>query len=150
MPTLKQRKLAEEIVKEAKGKRIRNAGKLLEDIGYAKSTSEAIPGKIIASEGVREALNDLGFSEDGAKKVVASILYSAKSKDHDKLDAADKIFKVHGSYAPDRHLNVNVEVEALPEIKELAEKLNAIYRGTGIGSDGIEPSSVGDQAQDKE
>lgn len=128
MATRLQKKLAEEIVKDVKAKRPRTAGKLLETVGYAVSTSEAYPGKILEQKGVKEALGELGFDEDSAKKVVASILHDERVKPHDRLDAADKVFKVHGSYAPDKHVNVNVEIEASPEVRALAEKLNEIQR----------------------
>jgi hypothetical protein len=128
MSTRLQKKLAEEIVKDVKLKRIRNKKDLLVSAGYDVVTAEASPGRTIEQKGVLEELNNLGFSEEGAKKVVAEILYCEKAKDHDRLDAADKVFKVHGSYAPDKHLNVNVDAEPSPEIRELAKKLNEMYR----------------------
>ncbi len=127
MPTRLQRKLAEEIVNDAKSKRPKTAGQMLENVGYSEHLAKQ-PGRVMESVGVKEALNDLGFSEDGAKKVVASILYSEKAKDHDRLDAADKVFKVHSSYAPEKHVNLNVELEASPEIKALAAKLNQLHK----------------------
>jgi phage terminase small subunit len=42
----------------------------------------------------------------------------------------DMAYKIKDSYAAEKHLNVNVEVEANPEIKELADKLNELYGGT--------------------
>lgn len=127
MPTQLQKKLANEIIKDVKSRKPRNKRDLLVSAGYDLVTAEASPGRTLDQKGVRQALNELGFSEEGAKKVVAKILYSDGAKDHDRLDAADKVFKVHGSYAPDKHLNVNVDVEVSPEIKELANKLNKLY-----------------------
>lgn len=132
MSTRLQKRLAEEIVKDVKNKRPRTRKSLLSSVGYAISTAEVKGYEIIGSKGVRDSLNELGFSEEGAKKVVAEILYSNEAKHHDRLDAADKVFKVHGSYAPDKHLNVNLEVEISPEIKALADKLNAIHGSPSI------------------
>ncbi len=150
MSTRLQKKLAKAIVEDAKNKRPTVAKDLLESIGYSKATAKGIAKDIIEAPGVVKELNELGFSEDGAKKVVAKILYSESAKDHDKLDAADKIFKVHGSYAPDKHINLNLNEEPSPEIKDLAAKVNELYRSASSGSDGALSGSMGDQAQDKE
>lgn len=39
--------------------------------------------------------------------------------------------KVKGTFAPDKHVNVNVEVETSASIKELTKRLNEIHRSTG-------------------
>lgn len=57
-------------------------------------------------------------------------------------------YKLKGSFAPEKRLNVNVEVEASPEVQELTKKLNDVYRGTSSGGDGGPTSIVGTQAQD--
>jgi len=62
---------------------------------------------------------------------------------HKYLDSG---YKLKGSYAPEKRVNVNVEVEANPLIKELADKLDEIYRGTDKPSDGIEASLVDAEA----
>ena len=67
------------------------------------------PSRVLESVGVKQALEDYGFTEDNAKKVVAKILLSSKSRDENKLKASEQIFKVHGSYAPERHLNLNID-----------------------------------------
>ena len=59
-------------------------------------------------------------------------------------------YKTKGRYAAEKHLNVNVEVEALPEIRALTERLNAIYGRSSQSGDGGESGIVGDKAQDKE
>jgi hypothetical protein len=150
MSTRLQKKLAEEIVLDAKLKRTRQKKDLLVSAGYSEITASANPAIILEAQGVKNELNNLGFSEEGAKQVVAEILYDKNVVASSRLSAADQVFKVQGSYAPDKHINVNMEVEAPPEIKELTSKLNDLYRGTGESSDGRESGTVGDQAQDKE
>lgn len=54
--------------------------------------------------------------------------------------------KVEGTFAPDKHVNVNVEVAASTEVIELTKRLNDIYRGTSRGSDGGTPGAVGTEA----
>jgi hypothetical protein len=58
--------------------------------------------------------------------------------------------KVRGSFAPDKHLNVNVEVEASPDVEEAARILNEHFKGTSLTGNGEAPRLVGTQAQDQE
>lgn len=130
MATRLQRKLAEEIIKDAKSKRPRQKQDLVVSVGYSPVTADNKAGEIIDSKGVREVLTEMGFSEDGAKAVVAEILYDKSVVASSRLSAADQVFKVHGSYAPDKHVNMNVEVKANPIVEELANKLDELYQGT--------------------
>ena len=127
MSTRLQKKLARAIIEDAKNLKPSPANKLLESVGYSRNTANVKQREILDSVGLRNELNELGFSEDGAKKVVAEILYSKKAKDQDRLNAADKVFKVHGSYAAEKHVNVNMDVEPTEEIKEAARILNELY-----------------------
>lgn len=60
--------------------------------------------------------------------------------------ALDMVAKIQGAYAPTKNINLNVEVEATQEIKELTSKLNELYRGTSSTGDGGPTGSVGSQA----
>jgi hypothetical protein len=127
-PTPRQRAAARIMADIAMGKRkdIKNTGDIVIQAGYAASTKE-VPHKILDTSGVKEALSDIGFNPETAKKVVESIMLSTKAKNSDRLKASDMVFKVHGTYAEQRNLNVNIEVDASnPRILELAERL----RGT--------------------
>lgn len=62
--------------------------------------------------------------------------------------ALDMVAKIQGAYAPTRNINLNVEVEASPEVKELTKQLNDLYRGTSSRGNGGSTSSVGTEAQD--
>lgn len=55
-------------------------------------------------------------------------------------------YKLKGSFAPDKHISVNVELEATPEIKDLTNKLNELYRGTSKPSHGGGTGPVGAEA----
>lgn len=128
MFTPRQEKLADEIIKNSQREKPLNKGEMLEKVGYAESTRLAKSGDIIESEGVQEALVKKGFSIDKAKEVVADILTGEKTKDENKLRAADMIFKVQGGYAPEKHESVNVNINTLDErslelAKEYEEKL---------------------------
>ncbi len=62
----------------------------------------------------------------------------------------DMAYKIKGSYAPEKSVNVNVEVEASPVIKELTDKLNEVYGRTSEPSDGGITSVMDSEAQDQE
>lgn len=131
MPTIRQKKVAKKLIEAMALPNPPTGGQIVESSGYGKSMS-LYPGRVIDTEGVREAMTELGFSEEGAKSVVQEILYDKKAKHHDRLDAAEKVFKVHGTYAPEKSVNLNVEVVAPPEIKDLTKKLNDLYKEGGI------------------
>lgn len=40
----------------------------------------------------------------------------------------DMAYKIKDRYAADKHINLNIEAEASPELKELAAKLNELHR----------------------
>ena len=120
-PNIRQRALAQEIIKNAKEKNRRTAGQLVESVGYSRSTSIKKPGEILDGIGVKKALQEYGFTEENAKRVVTTILN--RGKEENRLKASDIIFKVHGSYAPDRNININVDITSvLEELKKASFK----------------------------
>ena len=121
--TLRQRKVAKTIVDAIRSGETPTGKAVLKSANYAQSVIDTHSTKIIESEGVQKALKDYGFTEDNAKKVVASILLSKKSRDENKLKASEQIFKVHGSYAPEKNLNINVNSSMRELSDEELEKL---------------------------
>lgn len=101
MATPKQRKLAQAIVANALKPKPESLGVLLENVGYAVSTSEAKPGEIVAQKGVQEELSILGFTEHNAKAVTAEIMLNKTAPEAARLKAAEMTFKVHGSFQPE-------------------------------------------------
>lgn len=129
MPRIKQRKVAQKLIENVKLAKPLTAGEIVESSGYGPSMKKN-PQVVINSQGVKDALEEYGFTEDNAKKVVAKILLNDETEPNARLKAADQVFKVHGSYAPEKSVNLNVEVEASPEVKELAKRLNdAFFNG---------------------
>lgn len=126
MPTIRQKRLAEAIVNNGLREQPLNKAELVVSAGYAEMTAKANAGFIIDQPGVQEALDDLGFTEENAKKVVVKILLEGKEESA-QLKAADMVFKVKGSYAPEKSQNVNLNVKA--EAKDLTkhEQLRTEY-----------------------
>lgn len=84
------------------------------------------------------------FNEDG-EKISEEADYSVR---HKYLDTA---YKLKGAYAAEKHVNLNIDIDSTdPVVEELTQKLNAIYKGTGVSSDGGTASALDTEAQDKE
>lgn len=122
MPTLKQRALAKAIVENAAADKPKTAGELLEIAGYDKTTALSSPGRTIEQVGVQQALEEFGFTEDNAKSVVGSILLDTAVDANARLKAADMVFKVKGSYAPEKTVSLQVKTTMNPH----DEKVKAI------------------------
>ncbi len=123
MATELQKKLAINIVKNAKRKRPLNKGQLVEASGYSHTTAIKQLPAVFEQKGVQEELEALGFDLESAKAVVKKILTTGKEEN--RLKAAIEIFKVVGAYAPDKSISLNLEADVSDRIKELAKKLNA-------------------------
>ncbi len=126
MPTLRQRKLAKNIIESFDSKEIPTVKALAVSSGYSLESAEAHPHELIRAKGVQDALAEYGFSEENAKKVVAEILLNPENSARDRLTAADMTMKVFGSYAPEKketkNLNVSVSVDS-----DKAEQLRQEY-----------------------
>jgi Holliday junction resolvasome RuvABC DNA-binding subunit len=100
MATIRQKRVAKKIVEALQNGEDIRGGTLLKSVDYGTGLQRS-PGRVLESEGVKEALNDLGFTEDGAKKVVQEIMYNKKVDANARLKATDQVFKVHGTYVKD-------------------------------------------------
>lgn len=123
MSTIRQKKLANAIIENLVAKQPLNKGELVESVGYSVKSAEKKTNEIINSKGVQQELVAFGFNEDKAKEVVAEILVAGEN-DTVKLKAAEMIFKVQGSFAPEKHLTLNVQIEPSERLKKIAQVLN--------------------------
>lgn len=98
MSTLLQKNLAQNIVENASRKNPLNKKELVVLSGYDETTAEKQVPAVFEQKGVKEALADLGFTEENAKKVVSEIMLDSKKDPNARLKATDQVFKVHGSY----------------------------------------------------
>lgn len=106
MPTQRQRKVAKLIIENTTLDKPKTGGQIVESSGYGVSMKKN-PQVILESEGVKQALEDYGFNEDNAKKVVSEIMLNSKEKAETRLKATDQVFKVHNSYK-ERDTNILV------------------------------------------
>lgn len=98
MATERQKKVAKLIVENATLDKPLNKGEILERVRYGKVSKQ--PSRVFESQGVKDALEELGFNEHSAMKVVQEIMLSKEADPNARLKATDQVFKVHGSYAP--------------------------------------------------
>ncbi len=123
--TPRQRKAAKIMYDIATGERtdIHNTGDIVIEAGYAATVKE-VPHKILDTSGVHMALEEYGFSELSAKNVVKEILNSKEEASKDRLKAADMVFKVHGTYAAEKHVSLNIDAQVDDaRLLELAQRL---------------------------
>lgn len=113
MSTLLQKNLAENIVRNAVSSKKMNKKELLVSSGYALKSATSVPSKILEQKGVVEALEDFGFSEENAKKVVSEIMLDPKKDPNARLKATDQVFKVHRSYGEGGQTN-NTNIVFMP------------------------------------
>ena len=146
MPTLRQRQLAKKIVEASTKYPLPTAGEIMVSAGYSLKTSLASPGRQIALKGTQEALEEFGFDEESAKRVVQRILHKGKSE-RNQLSAADMIFKVQGSYAAQKTVNLNLNVPQ--DSDDLTEEYEAKLRARLTSHVGTTlPSSLDAEVQD--
>ena len=96
MATLKQRKVAKQIVKAVELDKYPTGGEIVESSGYGKSM-RLFPGRILESIGVKEELKRLGFSVEAADQVIWQMLHRGR-KEETKIKAAQEIYKRMGAY----------------------------------------------------
>lgn len=125
--TRRQEKLAVEIIKDVGTRKPRTKKELLASAGYEIGTGEGSPGRTLAQKGVKEALRIRGFSEQQADKVVSEIMHSKRVNPHTRLDAADKIYKRLGSYAPEKRISLVGKIPISPEKKAEVKKALSEY-----------------------
>jgi hypothetical protein len=59
-------------------------------------------------------------------------MYNPKVDASARLKATDQVFKIHGSYAPEKSINLNIEKQMMSdeELQQIAKNLNELYRRT--------------------
>lgn len=117
MATIRQRKLAKAIVENLSAEEPLNKQELVVSAGYSVKSATQASKQIMETEGVKQSLVSFGFNEDKAKEVVAEILVAGEN-DTVKLKAAEMIFKVHGSFAPEKNINLNINGTPTTEERE--------------------------------
>jgi hypothetical protein len=137
MATLKQKRAFKKI-----SENLGNLGKTMREVGYAEATS-LTPQNLTESKGWKELMHDelpdsllaKRHRELLDKREIHIIKGKNGSEEVEVLDTPDTqavskgldmAYKIGDKYAPEKHLNVNVEAEASDRIKELAKRLREL------------------------
>lgn len=124
MATLRQKKLAKNIVDNLSQEKPLNKKELVVSAGYSVMSAESSAHLIIDQKGVQEELKNFGFDPEKAKEVVAQILTGGEN-DTVKLRAADMIFKVHSTYAPERSVSLSISQNNDAKLDEIIAQIEA-------------------------
>lgn len=119
MSTVRQKILAKKIVENMKLKKPKTKKEILVSSGFALNSASQNPDRIMESLGVSQELRALGFHEDAAKAVVEKIMNSELVAPADRLKATDQVFKVRGTYAPEKQAIVHAFVIADEDKKRI-------------------------------
>lgn len=106
MATLRQKKLAQNIIQNIKSKKGLNKQELVVSSGYSEVTADRHASEVIEQPGVQNELKKLGFDEESAKQVVKEILSNSNEDSNVRLNAAKEVFKVFGTYAAEKTFNL--------------------------------------------
>lgn len=77
---------------------------------------------------IQEELRKLGFDSNNAKRVISEILNDDSLEPKDRIKAAENVFKVHGDYAAEKHVNVNLDADITSNDRELGNRLIGLFR----------------------
>lgn len=109
---------------------IRNGGNATQaviDVGYKvknRKVAQSIGTELLSKPVIKAEIEASGFTEDGAKQVVQEIMYNSAVDANARLKATDQVFKVKGSYAPEKSLSVNVDILSGDEFNALLLAFN--------------------------
>ena len=128
MATLKQKEVAKAIIANSTLDKPLLGSEIVENSGYGVSMKKN-PQVILNSEGVKQALAEYGFNEDNAKMVVTDIMMNEETDANTRLKATDQVFKIHGSYAAEKSINLNMNMKSIdPTNPQVLEALKAINK----------------------
>lgn len=116
MPTIRQEKVAGFIIDNAVLDNPLNGGEILAKVGYSKGIQKT-PSRVFESQGVKTALEESGFTEENAMRVVQEIMLNKEVEPNARLKATDQVFKVRGTYAPEKHVNANIQIDDISRNK---------------------------------
>lgn len=111
----------------------------MKQAGYSDSTAQRT-NKLTATKGWQELMDTYLPDEELAAKHRA---FLNSEREEIGVKALDMAYKARGNYAPDKTLNLNVEITNDRAIDELADRLEELeQKGTGQSGDGTQTIAV--------
>ena len=128
MPSIRQKRVAKLIVENLTLDKPLTGGEIVESSGYGASMKKN-SHVVLKSDGVEEALKEMGFTEENAQKVVSEIMLNPDVEPNARLKATDQVFKIKGSYAPEKSVNLSLHIDK--ETEEVANEVISRYLNGG-------------------
>lgn len=118
MPTIKQKKAFKEITENH-----RSVSAAMREVGYDESTATK-PSNLTDSKGWAELMETYLPDDELAKKHKQ---FLNSDREEIGIKALDLSYKLKGSYAPDKNININMSVKSIdptnPKVLKLIEEL---------------------------
>ena len=124
MSTVRQKVVARNLVENMRSPKPKNKKEILVLSGYSNSIASKNADSILESPGVKAEVKVLGFDDISAMKVVQKIMHDNRVDPSARLKATDQVFKVQGTYAPEKQAIVHAFVLPDEEKKRLDDILN--------------------------
>lgn len=122
--TQKQRKFVNEYADKPNG--VQAALISYDTTDYA--TAGAIAYENLKKPQIIQELKTLGFDSNNARRVVGEILNDESIEPQHRIKAAENVFKVNGDYAPDKHVNLNLDGTSTERTRELGDRIIGLLR----------------------
>lgn len=124
-PSERQRRVAKALIDNITLDEPKTGGEMLEEVGFSDGIVKS-PGRVLNSEGVQKALAEMGFTVEKADSTVLSIMNNDGERSEVRLKASDMVYKRLGGYAPEKSINIDVQVstEGVEELKDLAKTMS--------------------------
>lgn len=81
--------------------------------------ANAISVENLQKPSIQTELTKLGFDENNAKQVIGDILDNTEERSENRIKAAQEVFKVKGTYAPEKSTALNLNIGAQNGAEEL-------------------------------
>lgn len=107
MATVRQKRVAKLKIENVTLDKPLTDGEIVELSGFGPSMKKN-PHVVMNSKGVQEELEASGFTEENAMRVVTEIMLDPEREANARLKATDQVFKVRGSYAPEKSIAVTM------------------------------------------
>lgn len=85
--------------------------------------ARVLGSRLLTSDNIQKELKKLGFDSNNAKRVISEILNDESLEPKDRIKAAENVFKVHGDYAPEKQINLNIESTPSEDMIQYANAL---------------------------
>ena len=118
---IQRQRLVQNIINNQKTQRYKNLVELMVASGFSRSYANSDGYLIIKDPQIQKQLVKFGFNELTAKAIVTEIAFCGE--EGNRLRAAQEMFKVHGSYAPEQHVVKGAIFHLLEQIQNNGEDL---------------------------